>query len=56
MRGRSPTSDEICSMATLRASGLSMFEIGSRLGFCYNTVRTCLRSHNTGHAQINRTT
>lgn len=46
MRGQSPTSEEICSMLKLHASGRSPQEIGRQTGFCGNTVRNSLR-----HAQ-----
>ena len=44
LRGRSPSEDAIVAMLALHDSGLSMFEIGKKLGFCYNTVRTHLSS------------
>ena len=43
MRGKSPTSEEINSMANLIGSGLSPQVVGKQLGFCANTVRTCIQ-------------
>jgi len=42
MRGQSPTPEDIDSIALLCATGLSLQEVGKQLGFCANTVRTCL--------------
>ena len=42
MRCQSPTPEVIDSMVRLYASGLSLVEVGENLGFCANTVRTCL--------------
>jgi lambda repressor-like predicted transcriptional regulator len=42
MRLQSPTPEEVNSMANLVASGLSFLAVGKQLGFCANTVRTCL--------------
>jgi lambda repressor-like predicted transcriptional regulator len=44
LRYQSPTSEDIDSMARLYESGLSLIEVGRKLGFCANTVRTCLQS------------
>ncbi len=43
MRGKSPTSQDVDAMLKWQASGLSVLAIGNRLGFCENTVRTCLK-------------
>ena len=43
LRLQSPTSDAIDLMAKLYASGLSSVEIGERLGYCANTVRSGLQ-------------
>ena len=42
MRGRTPTIEDIDSMANLIASGLSPQAVGENLGFCANTVRNHL--------------
>jgi lambda repressor-like predicted transcriptional regulator len=43
IRGQSPKSQAMDSMALLYTSGLSFQEVGKQLGFCANTVRNCLR-------------
>ena len=43
MRLQSPTSETVDSMVRLYESGLSPLGVGKQLGFCANTVRTCLR-------------
>ena len=43
MRGQSPTSEDVCSMVRLHAGGLSFQDVGQQLGFCANTVRSCLK-------------
>jgi DNA-directed RNA polymerase specialized sigma24 family protein len=43
MRGQSPTPDVIDSIVHLYESGLSFQEVGKQLGYCSNTVRSCLR-------------
>ena len=43
MRGQSPTPEDFDSMVLLYATGLSLQEVGNRLGFCANTVGNCLR-------------
>lgn len=42
MRGRSPTSEDIDTMMHLYASGHSLLEVGKQLGFCANSVASCL--------------
>lgn len=44
MRGQSPTSEVVELMLRLYSSGLSLQEVGRRLGFSGNTVRNCLLS------------
>lgn len=51
LRGKSPSEDAIVAMIALHDSGLSMFEIGKKLGFCYNTVRTHVRSASSAHTE-----
>ena len=43
MRGQPPAPEAIDAMANLIASGLSPQAVGDQLGFCANTVRSCLR-------------
>ena len=43
MRGQSPTSEAIDSMARLYATGLSFQEVGKQLGYSANTVRNYLQ-------------
>ncbi len=54
LRGQSPSEDAIIAMVALHDLGLSMFEIGKKLGFCYNTVRTYLRSASNAHTEQER--
>jgi predicted transcriptional regulator len=42
-RLQSPSSDDIASMVILYESGLSPEEVGEKLGFCANTVRTTIK-------------
>ena len=44
MRLQSPTSETVDSMVRLYESGLSIPEVGKKLGFCANTVRTYLQT------------
>jgi hypothetical protein len=44
MRLQSPTPEVVDEMVKLNESGLSLREVGNRLGFCANTVRNCLRA------------
>jgi lambda repressor-like predicted transcriptional regulator len=44
LRLSSPTLEEIDEMVSLHEKGLSLVRVGRQVGYCANTVRSCLKS------------